>query len=169
MADEVKIGYLKEMLTLLRKSLEKFVKAMTMKSTKDLTTVPFKDSNSQLNDNIIATDVMKRAYMVDHEDENQPSSLQRAVRKFYYAVTSKMLVKFLFKDMVVSNLGFLNPANGGDLPPTALTVLAQRFASLVPQDHWEQRKDKFIDYQTTPAVDLPGFVEDTRTDVYCMG
>ncbi|XP_062585115.1 nanos homolog 2-like [Saccostrea cucullata] len=48
---------------MLRKSLEKFVKDMIISSTKNLIPVPFKDSNSQLNDKIIATGVITRAYI----------------------------------------------------------------------------------------------------------
>ncbi|XP_062610502.1 uncharacterized protein LOC134272272 [Saccostrea cucullata] len=169
-ADEAKIGYLKEeMVTLLRKFLGKFVRAMIIQSTEDLTTVPFEDRNHQLNDNIIAVGVTTRAYMVDHADEIPPSSLHRfflSIRKFYHAVTSKMLAKFPFKDVVVSNLAFLNPSNRGDLPPSALTVIAERFPSLVPQDQWQELEEEFMDYQTIPDTDLPCSHEDNRTDFY---
>ena len=75
----------------------KFVKDKIIQSAEDITAVSFKDSDGQLLDNIIAVEVTTRAYMVDHADEIQPSSLSRfflSVRKFYEAVTSKMLAKF---------------------------------------------------------------------------
>ena len=74
--------------------------------------------------------------MVDHADEIQPSSLSRfymSVRKFYEAVASKMLAKFLFKDSVVSGLRFLNPTVRGDLPPSTLTDLARRLLPWYPR------------------------------------
>lgn len=92
-ADEAKIGYLKEeMCTLLTKFMGKFVKAKVIQSTEDLTAVPFEDSNSQLNDNIIAIGVMTRAYMVDHKDDIQPASLQRF---FGYVFQSPCLILIL--------------------------------------------------------------------------
>ena len=96
-ADESsKIGYLKDEITfLLRKFMGKVVKARIIQSAEDLTAVSFK--NCQLQDNIISVGVTSRANMLDHADEIQPSSLSRfflSVRKFYEAVTSKMLAKF---------------------------------------------------------------------------
>ena len=53
----------------------KFVKDKIIQSAEDITAVSFKDSDGQLLDNIIAVEVTTRAYMVDHADEIQPSSL----------------------------------------------------------------------------------------------
>ena len=95
--------------------------------------------------------------MVDHADDIQPSSLSRffmSVRKFYEAVTSKMLAKFPFKDPEVSGLRLLNPTVRGDLPPLTLTDLARRFPSLVPQDQWDQLEEEFLNFHTTPVTDL---------------
>ena len=169
-ADESKIGYLKDEITFfLRKIMGKFVKAKIIQSAEDIKAVSFKDSDCQLQDNIIAVGVTTRAYIVDHADDIQPSSLSRffmSVRKSYEAVTSKMSAKFPFKDPVVSGLRFLNPTVRGDLPPSTLTDLARRFPSLVPQDQWDQLEEEFLNFQSTPAMDLPSFIEGTRTDVF---
>lgn len=92
--DESRIGYLKDEISqitiLLRKFMGKFVKAKVIQSAEDLTDVPFKDSECQLHDNIIAIGVTTRAYMVDHADETPPSALSRfftSIRKFYESVS----------------------------------------------------------------------------------
>ena len=77
-----------------------------------------------------------------------------------------MLAKFPFKDPVVSGLRFLNPTVRGDLPSSTLTYLAGRFPSLVTQDQWDQLEEEFLNFQITPAMDLPSFTEGTRTDVF---
>jgi hypothetical protein len=107
--------------------------------------------------------------MVDHTDEIPPSSLSRffsSVRKFYEVVTAKMLEKFLFKDPIVNCLKFLNPAMRRELPPSTITDLARRFPSLVPKDQWDQLEEEFMDFQITPALELPSFGEGTRPDVF---
>jgi hypothetical protein len=169
-ADESRICYLKEEITtLLRKFMGKFVKAKVIQSAEDLTAVPFKNQDYQLNDNIIAIGVTTRAYMVDHADDIPPSSLSRffsSVRKFYQVVAAKMLDKFPFKDPVVNCLKFLNPAMRGELPPSLITDLARRFPSLVPKDQLDQLEEEFMEFQITPALELPSFSEGTRPDVF---
>lgn len=169
-ADESRIGYLKDEITiLLRKFMGKFVKAKVIQSAEDLTDVPFKDTECQLHDNIIAIGVTTRAYMVDHADDIPPSALSRfftSIRKFYESVTAKMLAKFPFKDPVISSLRFLNPTTRGGLQPSILTDLARRFPSLIPKDQWDQLEAEFLDFQTIPSMELPNFSEDTRTDIF---
>ena len=127
-----------EITFLLREFMGKFVKAKIIQSAEDLTAVSFKDSDCQLPDNIIAVGVTTRAYMVDHANEIQSSSLSRffmSVRKLNEAATSKMLAKFPYKEPVFSGLSFLNSTVRGDNVTTLTdTGLSRRFPSLVPQD-----------------------------------
>ena len=77
-ADESRIGYLQEeMKILLRKFMGKFVRAKVIQTSQDLTSVPFNNSNNQLQDNIIAIGPATRAFIVDNEEDISPSSLQR--------------------------------------------------------------------------------------------
>ncbi|CAC5395243.1 unnamed protein product [Mytilus coruscus] len=129
-ADESRIGFMnQEMTVLLRTFLGKFVKARVIQSHQDLTTVPYSDAGNQLQDNILAVGLYTRTYMVDHTDDISPPVLARffkSVRHFYTAVVAKMLAKFPFKGTVVCGLAFLNPSTRGDLPSSAITVVARR-------------------------------------------
>ncbi|XP_052072307.1 uncharacterized protein LOC127710472 [Mytilus californianus] len=169
-ASEARIGYLAaEMKTLLRTFLGKFVKAKLIHTTQDLTTIDYSNPDNQLPNSILSIGPNARGYLYDHSDDISPTVLQRlfsSVRQFYCAVVKKMLTKFPFNDPVVSCLAFLNPAERGNLDFNDTLKIVKRFPVLVPSTQFAALEEEFIDYQVTPADELPKFDSDTRVDSY---
>ncbi|CAC5401745.1 unnamed protein product [Mytilus coruscus] len=84
-----------------------------------------------------------------------------SVREFYCAVVKKMVTKFPFHDLVGSCLGFLNAAERGNLD---FNDTLKRFQG--PTSQIVAVEEELIDYQVTPANELPKFDTDTIVDTY---
>jgi len=147
---------------LLRSFVSNFIQPDVIKSTEDITSIDFTDTDTsiQLSNGELGIGTSTRLLWYGEFENLVGTALERhffkSVRTFYETCVLKIIGKFPFNDATLHELAFLDPRYRDKTSLNGIIQVASRFTSFSP-DEMDTLSMEFRDYRASPIDQLPTF------------